>query len=93
VAVTSYYGYLGNERNLTEEQEFAKMKDFIAEKGEPWPMVFGDRTTNGGNYGVSGIPHWAVLDREGKVAFIQIGYSPELFKGFRKKVEELVGKR
>ncbi len=93
MAVTSYYGYLGNERNLTEEQEFAKMKDFIAEKGEPWPMVFGDRTTNGGNYGVSGIPHWAVLDREGKVAFIQIGYSPELFKGFRKKVEELVGKR
>jgi len=93
VAVTSYYGFIKSERNLGEDQEFAKMKDFIAEKGEPWPMIFGDRTTNGGNYGVGGIPHWAVIGRDGKVAFYNIGYSPEIFKGFRKKVEDLLNQK
>lgn len=90
VAVTSYYGFLGQERNLTEEMEFAKMEKFRSDKGEPWPMVFGDRTTNNEAYGVSGIPHWVVLDRTGKVAFIHVGYSAEIFKPFREKIKALV---
>jgi hypothetical protein len=90
VAVTTFYGYIGQERNLTEEQEYAKMEKFRADKEEPWAMVFGDRTTNHEAYGVNGIPHWVVLDRTGKVAFIHVGYSPEIFKPFREKVKALV---
>jgi hypothetical protein len=65
------------------------MGPFREEKGEPWPMIFGDRS-NSDNYGVSGIPHWAVIDRTGKVAFIHIGYSAEIFKPFREKIRALV---
>jgi hypothetical protein len=90
VAVTTFYGYLGAKKGLTEDEEFAEMANFTAEKGEPWPMVFGDKTTNHEAYGVNGIPHWVVLDRTGKVAFIHIGYSAEIFKPFREKVKALV---
>lgn len=90
VAVTTFYGYIGQEQGLTEDQEFAKMEKFRADKEEPWPMVFGDKTTNHGAYGVSGIPHWVVLDRTGKVAFIHVGYSPQIFVPFREKIKALV---
>lgn len=90
VAVTQYYGYVGAKRDLSPEEEFAEMANFIAEKQEPWPMLFGAKD-NSEAYGVSGIPHWVVLDREGKVAFIHVGYSPEIFKPFREKVKQLVG--
>ncbi len=90
VAVTQYYGNVGDKKGLTPEQEHAEMANFLAAKAEPWPMVFGGKD-NGAAYGVSGIPHWVVLDREGKVAFMHVGYSPEIFKPFREKIQKLVG--
>lgn len=88
VAVTQYYGYYGTKRGLSEEEEYAEMANFRAEKDEPWPMVFGDKS-NDEAYGI-GLPLWVVLDREGNVVFIQIGYSTESFKVFRKRVADLV---
>jgi thiol-disulfide isomerase/thioredoxin len=92
VAVTSYYGFLGDKKNLKPEEEFDAMKGFLAEKQEPWPMIFGEKT-NGANYGVTGIPTWAVLDREGKIAFLHVGYSAPSFAEFRKKVEALLASK
>ena len=89
VAVTKYYGYVGAKKDLSEEEEYAEMANFRAEKGEPWPMIFGPRSNNVA-YGEAGIPHWVVLDREGNVAFIHIGYSPAIFVPFRAKVKALV---
>jgi hypothetical protein len=89
VAVTQFYGYVGAKRNLSVDEEFAEMEHFRAAKEEPWPMVFGGRS-NSDAYGVGGIPHWVVLDREGNIAFMHIGYSPEIFKPFREKVKNLV---
>ena len=89
VAVTKYYGYVGPKKNLSEEEEYAEMANFRAEKGEPWPMVFGGQSNNEA-YGEAGIPHWVVLDREGNVAFIHVGYTPEIFKPFREKIKALV---
>lgn len=90
VAVTQFYGTFGALKGLTVEEEYAEMDTFRTEKAEPWPMVFGDKA-NSEAYGVSGIPHWVVLDREGKVAFIHVGYSPAIFGPFREKVKALVG--
>ena len=88
VAVTQYYGNVGTKRGLSKEEEYAEMANFRAEKDEPWPMVFGDKP-NYEAYGL-GLPLWVVLDREGNVAFVEFGYSPESFKVFRKRVAALV---
>ena len=89
VAVTKYYGYVRDKKNLSEEEEYAEMANFRAEKSEPWSMVFGGQSNNDA-YGVGGIPHWVVLDRDGNVAFIHIGYTAEIFVPFREKVKALV---
>lgn len=89
VQVTRYYGFLGKDRDLTPEVEFNKMIDFKAQYGLPWPIIFGDNG-NFSAYGVTGIPQTVVIGRDGKVHKIDIGYSAESFKAFRKEVEELI---
>lgn len=89
VGVTRYYGYYGQEQGLTPDAEFGKMKDFIAEFGLPWPIVFGDNS-NFSNYGVTGIPHVAVIGRDGTVHNIHIGYSKASFVQFRKEIEKML---
>ena len=88
VALTQYYGFIGDMRNLSEEEEYAEMASFRAEKDEPWPMLFGDKS-NDEAYGI-GLPFWVIIDREGNVEFVQFGYSTESFKVFRKRVADLV---
>ncbi len=87
VGVTTYYGYYEKERNLTPDAEFAKMEGFIAQHGISWPVAYVDRATFD-SYGVSGIPHYAVLDRSGKLKSITIGYNEELHAQLEKSVKE-----
>lgn len=91
VAVTTYYGYYKTAKNLTPEAEFAKMKEYMEEWELPWPMVFGDKS-NFSAYGVSGIPQYVVIDRDGKVASITIGYNEPLHAALRASVEKALNK-
>jgi thiol-disulfide isomerase/thioredoxin len=95
IGITTYYGYYKTEnrekRDMPKDAEFAKMADFIAEHGLPWPVVYGDRT-NFEAYGVTGIPHVTVLDRDGKIEKIKIGYSKATFEAFRAEIEKMLGK-
>ena len=90
VSVTTYYGFLGKEKDLTPDAEFAKMDAFIKDEGMTWPVAFGPRS-NMDAYGVSGIPNFVLIDKAGKVHAITVGYSPELFSGLRKSVEGMLG--
>ena len=90
VSVTGYYGFFGNEKNLTPDAEFAKMDGFVKDEGMTWPVAFGPRT-NMESYGVSGIPNFVLIDKTGKVHGVTVGYSPELFATLRKSVESLLG--
>ncbi len=92
VGVTTYYGYYGTERPLTPEQEYAKYADHLKEYKITWPTVFGDRS-NSESYGVSGIPHYVLIDRKGIVRGISIGYSDGLHAKFRAQVEKVVAEK
>lgn len=89
VGVTRYYGFYGQEQGLSPDAEFGKMKDFIAEFGLPWPIMFGDNN-NFSIYGVTGIPHVAVIGRDGMVHKMHIGYSKASFIQFRKEIEKML---
>lgn len=89
VGFTTYYGYYKTERGISKDAEFAKMADFIKEYDLPWPVVYGERT-NFDAYGVTGIPHVAVVGRDGSVKKIKVGYSAASFKEFREYIEKLI---
>ncbi len=90
--VTRYYGYYGSERDLSPEQEFEKMKGFAAEHELAWPVVFVDAEVFT-QYGVSGIPHVALIDQDGNVEKIKIGYSAASFAEFRAHIEAMLNSK
>jgi hypothetical protein len=91
VGITQYYGYYKSEnvqkRDMPKDTEFGKLKDYIEEWELPWPMVVGGKE-NFEAYGVGGIPQYVIIGRTGKVDSIDIGFSEELHKKFRAKVEK-----
>lgn len=91
VGVTTYYGYYKTERPLDKDAEFARMADFMKENNMNWPVVYGDRS-NFEKYGVTGIPTVFIIDRNGNVVDLHVGYSADSFKKFREEVEKLLGK-
>ncbi|NUQ71889.1 MAG: hypothetical protein HUU17_13870 [Chthonomonadales bacterium] len=92
VGVTNYYGTFGTEKNLTPEQEYTRYADHIKEYKITWPVLFGPRTNND-NYGVSGIPHYVLIDRKGIVRKMSIGFSEPLHQQFRVEVEKLLAEK
>ncbi len=91
VSVTKYYGFYNQERDLTPEQEFGKMHDFMKEFNMNWQVAYVEDSMFE-EYGVTGIPTAYLVDRDGNIHSYKVGYSPESFKEFRKKVEELLAK-
>ena len=92
VAITNYYGYYKAEKNLTPEAEHAKMKEYLEEWELPWPMVFGDHS-NQDAYGVGGIPQYVVIDRQGKVVSVTVGYNEPLHVELRASVEKTLNQK
>lgn len=89
VGVTRYYGYYNLEKNLSKDDEFARMADFNKEFNINWPVVY-DASDSFTNYGVSGIPTSVLIDRAGIIRSVHVGYSAESYAKFRAEVEELL---
>jgi len=92
VSVTTYYGFFGNERGITKDQEFAKLADYRKEYSINWPMVVGPRS-NSETYGVNDFPHYVVLGRDGKVISSTAGYSTDQFNRLRACVEKALAQQ
>lgn len=88
--VTKYYGYFGAERGIEKDVEFEKMTGFVKQHELPWPVIYADPSF-GEEYGIWGIPHATVIDKNGIVHKVKVGYSPESFAIFRKEIEALIG--
>ncbi len=91
VHATRFYGSYEQERNLTKEAEFDKMKGFIKQHEIVWPVVFVDAKAFE-SFGVSGIPHMILIDPEGKVVKHKIGYSAQSFAALRADIESTLAK-
>lgn len=86
VGVTNYYGYYGQEQGLTRAAEFGKLESFVREYQIAYPVVVSDAATEAA-YGVSGIPHFVVIGKDGRVVSIQAGYSTDVLTEMRTTIE------
>lgn len=94
VGVTSLQGYYEDQKDLKPDAEFALMRDrFVPQFKLPWPVVFEKNKAATTAYGVSTIPHLAIIDRQGKLRRIVVGYTPDEFKSTTAFIEKLLAER
>jgi peroxiredoxin len=92
LAVTTYYGHFRGEpksRDMAREEEYARMPALLEEQGVTWPMIYTDRATLNA-YGVTGIPQMTLIDKQGRIRKIDLGYSEAKMERLRAAILELL---
>ena len=90
VGVTSYYGYYKDRsKKIEKPEEYADMKGFMEDYKIDHPVIFVEHDEFK-KYHVPGIPQFVLIDQNGVVRNVQVGYSAESFATFRKSVEALL---
>jgi thiol-disulfide isomerase/thioredoxin len=102
IGVTNEYGYVWDEEtekakratdpaSVTTEDELAMLGKFIKSyELRHRTMVTPKGSEMSTNYGVTGIPHVAILDQDGKVQLIQVGSGPQSAARIEAKIKELL---
>ncbi len=75
--------------NLDENAESARR--FVAKKGIPYPVLLAGGTDIANAYGVNGIPHFALIDRQGRLVNVWSGFSPGMGADWRAAIDTLLG--
>ena len=79
IGVTSYYGTFSDGKNkvpnLKPEEEFTYIAKFVKEKQIEYPVAVLSSKDSLHDYGVSGIPHFTVIGKDGKIAKTFVGFS------------------
>ncbi|MBS1727613.1 MAG: TlpA family protein disulfide reductase [Armatimonadetes bacterium] len=89
IGVTQYYGFFGKDRGITPEDEFTKLQGLITDKKMTWPIVVGPKD-NSQAYGVWGIPETVIIDKQGVIRDIKVGYDPAQEAAIKKEIEDLL---
>jgi thiol-disulfide isomerase/thioredoxin len=106
VLATELYGYFATERPLTPEQEFDRDRDYWAhevpgvpvaiDNPPPPPVRNADGTmtynenANDKAYEVGGIPQIHVIDKQGRIRLIMVGYDDANEKSLASLIEKLL---
>jgi thiol-disulfide isomerase/thioredoxin len=72
VGVTRFYGFYGEQKNLTEQQELGLLRSLKAERKAKPAFVISTEASLA-DYGVVGYPTIALIDRDGKVRAVRLG--------------------
>jgi len=75
--------------NLDEDGDAARR--FVEKKKIPYPVLLAGSTDVSSAYGVSGIPHFALIDQEGRLVNVWSGYAPGMNGEWRDAINSLLG--
>jgi thiol-disulfide isomerase/thioredoxin len=96
VLATQYYGYFEQERPLAPEVEFERDRKYFAEHGMNVPVAVADMPTtnspnpNNRNYQVGGIPQIHLVDKQGRIRLVMVGYDDDNEPKLAKMIEDLL---
>jgi thiol-disulfide isomerase/thioredoxin len=106
VMATELYGYFGADRPLTAEVEFERDREYWAHEGMAVPIAVGDarsipvrgpdgnyaitRNPNDAAYEVGGIPQIHLIDKQGRIRLIMVGYDDANEKSLAALIEKLL---
>jgi thiol-disulfide isomerase/thioredoxin len=103
VLSTQMYGYFETERDLTPEVEFERDRTYFAGHGMNVPIAVADRAvvkvvdgraqssaSNDANYRVGGIPQIHLIDKQGRIRLVMVGYDDANEATLAKMIEDLL---
>lgn len=103
VGVTQYYNFQWDDENkrasrasedVSPAEERETLKSFLEHHRLKHPVIVSPEDSEmGSQYGVRGIPHVVLVDRQGIVQFVKTGAGADTAKQIHDKIKELVAKQ
>jgi thiol-disulfide isomerase/thioredoxin len=109
VLATELYGYFGTERGLTPEAEFERDREYWTHEGLTVPIAVSDQrglpvpgdggvvasveNPNDAAYKVGGIPQIHIIDKNGVIRLIMVGYDDANEASLARLIEKLLKER
>jgi hypothetical protein len=85
--VTRYFGGVEGAK-MNREQELAYLRDFKKKNDLPYGFAVADSDKDVEDYGVFGIPTFALIDRSGNMRLMGVGATGGLENAVKKLIEE-----
>ena len=102
VGVTQYYNFEWDDEQkrasrasgeITPQQERETLASFLEHHQLKYPVMVAPKNSEmSSNYGVKGIPHAVLIDRDGTVQLVKTGAGPDTAKQIHDKIKELLAK-
>ena len=99
VLATELYGYFSTERPLDAAAEIERDKNYFSEHGMSVPVAIGDKITadkpnlNSKAYKVGGIPQIHLIDKQGRIRLIMVGYDDANEKALAAFIAKLLAEK
>ena len=77
---------------LSVDEDPESVRRFVAKKKIPYPTLLAGDSDASAAYGVRGIPHFALIDQEGRLVDTWSGYAPSFGMEWRKAIDALLGR-
>jgi thiol-disulfide isomerase/thioredoxin len=90
LGITRYYGTAEGEK-VSDAAEFEYLQKFKKEQNLPYDFVISKNIDNQINYGALSLPTVALIDRQGKLRYIETGANRE--EGLQKMLERLLNEK
>jgi thiol-disulfide isomerase/thioredoxin len=87
LGITEFYGYFGSREGLSQEDELMELKEFKTKHKIEFGIIV-CQSNNHQNYGVSGYPAAALIDRAGRIRFLKQG--ADYKQDIAEKIEKLL---
>lgn len=90
IGVTAFYGSFEGKK-VTQDVEYKDMAGFMKQYGIDHPVDY-VKNEEMAKYGVTGIPEFVLIGKDGLVKKLQIGYGPGALDSFEKAIAEELAK-
>lgn len=77
--------------NRDDRDTFLKLDHYLAKKTPSLVLTF-DPGAVGKAYGINGIPNTFLIDRDGKVAYVHVGYGDDMLDGIASEINNLLAR-
>jgi thiol-disulfide isomerase/thioredoxin len=84
LGITSYYGFFGSREKVSPAEELAELKSLKEKHQVKFGFIVGPRD-NETAYGIAGLPAYGLIDRSGRVRYLEPGVT-------RQRLEQMIQK-
>lgn len=89
LGVTSYYGFFGSKEKVSPAEELAELKALKADHRVRFGFIVGPRA-NETAYGIAGLPAYGLIDRNGRVQYLEPGTTAQQKLRLEQMIQRLV---